>query len=964
MKRFVAVLSSLLVLPAFAEVAPIYYDEVIEYSEDEVPASDVVETAPQVVQPVAQPSSMVSRSGSNGRAASRVSPSVRGSTNSSARGVNARTSAASRNATQARTGVQSRTAATSRATASRTAATNNARVAQRAAAGRVATNTPAASTSRRGTAANGARTARSSIVQTDTVNAPLYTGRVSTRSSAVMARAPVAVSAGNLAATTATAATPVTDAQSTINQVDELAQMSDYCKAQYTSCMDNYCNVLDDNQGRCTCSKNIKNYEKTEAALKEATEALQDVAQQIQYIGLTGDDIETLFSQTEAEIQMQATTDNTQLKNSLDSIRDLIVEVKTGTATSSETGLSFDLSGLLDFNISGSGFDLGALFGTTTANTSSISNQRGEQLYKTAAARCKTAVLTTCQNQGVDISVITNAYDMEIDKQCIAYERNLNEANDNMNATVRNAKTVLQKARLMVAQQKNAYDLRGCVNALDSCMQDEFVCGTDYENCLDPTGKYIVSGEVAEGSTPGLLVKDSDTTVGAPLYNLTDSGLYSAWNYSGDKKNAWYGAGSLSEYIDETVTSYQPGSLLSTNIASYILDKIGYNQDGRNYGMCISILNKCQLYTYDKDGDYETDNMVIREYLARTLTQIKSAQDEIISDYASGCMIDVETCLGKNNYNSNNNRYSNAAINACRSQIITCMSVNGDANKDPTPAAIRNWVDNIYKLEVTEEPEEETNGGSGSGSNSGSNSGSGSDSGSDAGSEQAACTRITLVKEGGIGGLPVISVEDNVVYLGSTCATELGGGFSAPTQTGYTFDGYYTLKTGGVQCMTADGTLTGKCTLTGENTSWHAHWTSSATDTFSVTYKLPEGVEWVSGYTPTTTVTNGSSFVLPDEEKILVTNYNLASCGSYAYWCYKQSNGDTKCVTAYNSSLTADEVADLSASSDKTIYFSVAKDEADCDLNLQNDIQPWWNDNYVGCSFKSEQDYDIWCKEG
>ena len=33
MKRFIAVLSGLLVLPAFAEVAPIYYDEVIEYSD-------------------------------------------------------------------------------------------------------------------------------------------------------------------------------------------------------------------------------------------------------------------------------------------------------------------------------------------------------------------------------------------------------------------------------------------------------------------------------------------------------------------------------------------------------------------------------------------------------------------------------------------------------------------------------------------------------------------------------------------------------------------------------------------------------------------------------------------------------------------------------------------------------------------------------------------------------------------
>ena len=36
MKRLIAVLSGLLVLPAFAEVAPIYYDDTIEYSDMEM----------------------------------------------------------------------------------------------------------------------------------------------------------------------------------------------------------------------------------------------------------------------------------------------------------------------------------------------------------------------------------------------------------------------------------------------------------------------------------------------------------------------------------------------------------------------------------------------------------------------------------------------------------------------------------------------------------------------------------------------------------------------------------------------------------------------------------------------------------------------------------------------------------------------------------------------------------------
>ena len=828
MKRFVAVLSGLLTLPAFAEVAPVYYDDVIEYAEEEMPTEEVAEKTTKVVQPVSQPSNVSSRSGVNGRAASRVSPSARGTTNTSVRSVNARTSSASRNATQARTGVQTR-AANARTTSSRAANANNSRVAQRNA--RAATNTSTATASRRGVATGGAKTARAAITQTDTVNAPLYTGRVSTRSSAVMARAPVVSAINSTTSTTAT-----TDAASTINQIDELAQMTDYCKAQYTSCMDNYCNVLDDNQGRCTCSKNIKNYEKTEKALKEATESLQDVAQQIQYIGLTGDDIETLFTQTEAEIQMQATTDNTQLKNSLDSIRDLIVDVKTGTATSSETGLSFDLSGLLDFNISGTGFDLGAMFGTNTANTSSISNQRGEQLYKTASARCKASVLNTCQNQGVDISVITNAYDMEIDKQCIAYERSLNEANDNMNNTVRNAKTVLQKARLMVSQQKNAYDLRGCINALDSCMQDEFVCGSDYENCLDPTGKYIVNGEIVMGSMPGLVV--SGSTPKAPSSDLRQSGLYKTWNYDEGKSNAWYGDGSLGNYINATVKNVQ-STITSSTMSEYLLAKIGYVEDGRSYGMCSSVLNKCQMYTFDKNGKYQHDNMVVKEYLARTMTQIKAAQDEILADYAGGCMIDVETCLGKNNYGTNNGTYSNAAINACRSQIVTCMSVNGDATADPNPAAIKAWIDKAYN-ETAQNCE--STGGKWSNGACACKTGATLDTEgkcvtpsepenegeTDTPSGTENCVMIELIgKDNNVNAVVYKDVDKvNSFYSSNSCEGETVSLLAGSQLSEYTFNGYYTKSDfSGAQCVNPSGTYMSSTECSPQSdTKWYAEY--------------------------------------------------------------------------------------------------------------------------------------------
>ena len=675
MKRFIAVLSGLLVLPAFAEVAPIFYDGVIEYS-DEEPSGEEIDAATEtvVVAPVAQPSSVNPRTAN--RNASRAVPST-ASANVSSRANAGRVTASNRTASNAVT-ARTATNASARGTVSR--------VSTRAA--RSATNgTQQIATTRRAMQTTPTTAARASIVQTDTVNTPLYTGRVSSRASAVRARIPTISSTSSSAVTTAESAADATQS------MDELAQITDFCKAQYTSCMDNFCNVLDDNQGRCSCSKNIKNYAKTEEALKAATEALQDVAQQIQYIGLSSDEIETLFTQTEAEIQMQSTQDNTQLKNDLDRIKNLIVDVKGGSAsTVSDAGMGFNLSGLLDFSIDSTGFDLASLFGTTTADTSSISNQRGETLYKTAAARCKSAVLTNCAAQGVDISVIANSYDMEIDKQCIAYERSLTDTNAEMNQTVRNAKGVLQRARLMVAQQKNSYDLRGCVNALDSCMQDDYVCGTDYEYCLDPTGKYIVDGEIVVGSTPGYVVSSSALTAPGIDYGESKT-LYSTWFYDNNKYA--FGTdndkGTLSDYINKTVTSTAQ-TQTSDIMSNYLLYKIGYNEDGKNYGMCMSVLNKCQDYTYTgttaANRTYNPANDVVKEYLQRTLTKIKVAQDEVIADYAENCITDVSSCLATNNYEKSNN----IAINACRAQIRTCMSVNGDTTQDPDPTQMKDWV--------------------------------------------------------------------------------------------------------------------------------------------------------------------------------------------------------------------------------------------------------------------------------
>ena len=490
MKRFICVLSGLLVLPAFAEVAPVYYDDVVEYTDD-VSEEDSVE------QKGVQQRTNINRSTSASRAISSA-PASSGRANTASRAM----ASSPRTASGASRGTVARTTKTP-ATATRTATTRGGANVSRAVTSRNTQNAkPVAA--RVGVYGNSVMSSSAGGLSTVSggSNRVLYNPSGSAGVNVANRRASARISTPVAPVTTSTTISQE-DVTSTTSNLTNIAELTEYCKTQYAACMDNYCNILDDNQGRCSCSKNIKNYEKTEQALAAATEDFQDVVQQIRYIGLTSDQIEALFTETEAELTMKSTTDSSRLKNSLDSIKKKIVDVSTPTAASTVTnGLSLDMNGLLTADFS-QGFDLNSFLNLNN-NTASVSNQRGEQLYKTASGRCKTAVLNSCTTQGIDANIITNSYDLEIDKQCVLYERALSDANSEMKQNVTNAATILQQARLLLAQNKNSYDLRGCVAAIDSCMQDEYICGQDYELCLDPTGKYLANGEVVKGGTPGV----------------------------------------------------------------------------------------------------------------------------------------------------------------------------------------------------------------------------------------------------------------------------------------------------------------------------------------------------------------------------------------------------------------------------------------------------------------------------
>ena len=136
----------------------------------------------------------------------------------------------------------------------------------------------------------------------------------------------------------------------------------------------------------------------------------------------------------------------------------------------------------------------------------------------------------------------------------------------------------------------------------------------------------------------------------------------------------------MNDYIDATVSTVNAQKTASSEMAIYLQGKIGYHADGKNYGMCMSVLNKCQDYTY-KNGSYLGNNSVIKNYMARALQQIKAAQDTVLANAASSCLSDVAACLSQNNYVFNVSASSNPsdmAIRACLPIINTCRSLTGE----------------------------------------------------------------------------------------------------------------------------------------------------------------------------------------------------------------------------------------------------------------------------------------------
>lgn len=481
---------------------------------------------------------------------------------------------------------------------------------------------------------------------------------------------------GARAATTTPTAESIAEATQRLELTTDLNAS---CQQQYNDCMDQFCNVIDSNQGRCSCSANLSDYTSVEEAVTDANNQLNDVAQRIRYVGLSADEIRAIMEETEAEEALSGARDTSETRSMLDEIEDLIRD-PTSTSSYSSTSTSFGLDMNLDFSSNSADiFNLDFL----NTGTSSFSNLRGTDLYNSARNRCK-SVLNQCEEAGANIDQITANYDLAIDKDCISYEQGLTKMNETLVSNVRSANLMLQKARLAVMKNQNQYDAKACIAALDTCMTDEMVCGANYTKCLDPTKRYIdENGEVVLGEN---------------ITNITDfMQNYNNADIDSEFLQTAYGKDTLltTDYCKKsgTVTDGEMagGGNDGRCIAKYLLQKIGTQEDATAEGLCRPVLDKCQAYTY-KDKTYSPYNDIVVNYVQRAMVNIKAQQQQIISDYSSNCILDVANCYNQqvtqvNSWTSSASVSSiyNVMRGACRNVALTCAYAVFDGDNKSCP---------------------------------------------------------------------------------------------------------------------------------------------------------------------------------------------------------------------------------------------------------------------------------------
>lgn len=435
------------------------------------------------------------------------------------------------------------------------------------------------------TPATASRTDTARVASPRTVT--VRTGTVTSPRAATQSRAAVTTRADTSAARNAT---PIISRAAQSAMTGAAAQTrtgAEYenCKTAYFTCMDQFCQLKNEDYRRCSCSGRVAELAEVRGVMQQAGQQLTVFTENLDVVGMTAAQATAMRTASEGENAL--TSDTSASKALLQAIMNSI--------RGEDTTVGGKYSDLNSINLS---FDTTNAFGISDSGQV-IATYDGVNLYNAVYPQCRQAVRNDCTDAQLQRAI--TAYLMAIEQDCNTVQTAIEEKQKQMKSAVREGSAMLDLARVENRQKHNSDDIATCLNNVESAVLSEEVCGAGYHKCLD-NGEFI------------------DISTGAPIAGVVK----------------FYQLGELLTFSDDVDASKQQLSKI-TNNRTFV-----QNFEKRVKKFAQPALDKCTEQADVVWAEYLDKAMLDIYYAQRSkVSEIKQG----CFDFVSACYMNGDTAL-------------------------------------------------------------------------------------------------------------------------------------------------------------------------------------------------------------------------------------------------------------------------------------------------------------------------------
>lgn len=246
------------------------------------------------------------------------------------------------------------------------------------------------------------------------------------------------------------------------------------CKTAFFNCMDQFCQLKNDNFRRCSCSERVFDFQDVSENYQTVSTKLSEFNENLDVVGMTKEQATAIKTASAGEDAL--TEDKSASKQLLQAIMNSIKGEDSTVGGKYRDLNSIDLSSDFTnaFNIDDSAQLIASYNGTT--------------LYKAVYPKCRNAVKDDCNSASLQRAI--NAYLMAIEQDCNTVEAALKKQQKTLKAATHESSAMLDLARVENRQKHNSADVATCLTNVETAIQNEEVCGANYHKCLD-YGQFI-----------------------------------------------------------------------------------------------------------------------------------------------------------------------------------------------------------------------------------------------------------------------------------------------------------------------------------------------------------------------------------------------------------------------------------------------------------------------------------------